>query len=179
MGSPKNFKEIFQALPKQRQKFAVYAPLPSAPPAKIITPAQREKQQQQYKEMMELVNSERCPLCGAQLDGGVYYSHADVWCAANGEDEYKAHYIYGLKVPQYNTSTIYTDIHAYEIYHQYISDKEYLNIMYKIDLSSYNKVYRQRNKEKILDYKGTKLFLDKNISEEKILKKLKLYRVFS
>lgn len=178
MGSPKNFREIFKSLPKQRQKTAIYAPLPPQPPAKTISSAQKALQEQQYKEMWEFVNSERCPCCGAQLDGGISYERANVYCSTNGEEEYKAVYVYGLKIAQHSRFTIYGSTFAYEVINEFISEDIFRNIVFKIDLS-YNKAFQQKLKEKVLSYEGKRLLLDKKLDEQAILKKLKLYQTFS
>lgn len=178
MGSPKNFKEIFQSLPKHRSKYAIAAPIPSQPPTKVLTLEQIERQKQQFKEMMELVNSTKCPLCKSQLDGPVYFYYADVYCCVNGEAEYKAHFSYGLKEPQNELSTIYCTSYAYEIFNEYLSPDNYKNTLFKVDLNSHY-YHNRRSREKLIDYEGVKLFIDKNFSEERIIKKIKLYRVFS
>lgn len=178
MSGPKSFKEIFADLPKHRSKYAIAAPIPPQEPRKTITQEQIERQKRQLKEMMDLVNTTKCPLCKSQLDGPVYFYYADVYCCSNGEAEYKAHFSYGLNEPQSEVSTIYGGNYAYEIYNEYQAPGVYHNIMYKVDLNSHFH-HSRRTREKVIDYEGVKLFIDKNISEKKILKKIKLYRVFS
>lgn len=130
--------------------------------------------------MMARVNEDRCPVCKCQLDGAVYFYYADVYCCSGGEDEYKAHYEYSNREPVLSRTTVYTlnGNSAYEIHHQYLNQEEYRNTIYRLDLGLSGR-WREANKLCALDYKGTKLFLDKNLDEEAITKKLKLYRVFS
>lgn len=175
--SPKSFKQM--TFPPARQGTnAVYALLPPPPPPRSITATEAKRRADQLEEMKVFCNAERCPICDAQLDGRIGYDSATLYCAANGEAEYKAHYKYGLSHPHWSVVTYYTTHFGFEIESSYVEGNMFKNTIYKVDLQL-NKKYRQLDKKKLLDYEGAKLLLKKNLSEEQILEKIKLYTLFS
>lgn len=174
---PKNFKEMIFP-PSRDGQYAVYAPLPPAPKPRTITVTEAQKRAVQLEEMKSFVNTQRCPACDAQLDGGIAYNQATLYCCANGEREYKVNFKYGLPHPHRSVTTYYTTHFAFEIENLHIEDNLFKNTIYKIDLSL-NKKFQQSQKKTLFSYEGARLVLKKNISEEDLLSKIDLYVLFS
>lgn len=148
---------------------------PSPPPVVPFPPGYEEQRAIQTKEMLRLVNSHRCPLCGAQLDGGVYSSRADVYCRAN-PDEYEAKYRRGVGVPITSVQRFYYPETLYEITNIHLFDERYHNIVFVSDMSV-NATHRNKTKKKIVDLECARIILPR-IDEESLLKKIKAYRLF-
>ncbi len=164
--------------PSRNGQSAVYAPLPPAPKPRTISQNEAQRRADQLRLMKDFINAQRCPICDAQLEGSVAYDHATVYCCAGGEAEYKAHYKFGLDKPHWSVSTYYTTNVGFEIENQHVVDDMYRNTVYKLDLTL-NKKFQQREKKTLFTYEGAPLALKKNLSEEQILEKIKLYTLFS
>jgi len=175
---PKSFKNMSFPPPRCGTTTAVYAPLPKPPPTRVITPTEQERRALQLKEMKLFINNQKCPMCGAQLDGPIGYDKATVFCRSGGEKEYKAHYKYGMETPYWSVSTFYTTHFAFEVENTHLTDELFKNIIYKIDLSL-NERFQQREKKEILNYEGERLLLKGGLTEERLLEKIKLYTLFS
>lgn len=174
---PKSWKE-FKFPPSRGSQNAVYAPLPPAPSPRSITQTESKRRAAQFQDMKGFINDERCPLCGAQLEGRITYESATVYCAANGQREYQANYKYGLDKPTWSMTTHYTSQFAFEIEAQHVQDDMYKNAVYKLDLNL-NKRFQQLEKKLLFSYEGARLSLKNNLSEEELLNKIKLYTLFS
>lgn len=174
---PKNFRQI-QFPPSRGTQNAVYAPLPAPPKPRTITEKESQRRADQYQLMRQFINNRRCPLCEAQLDGKIAYDQSTVWCCVNGEREYKVNFKYGMEKPNWCVTTYYTTMFAFEIETQLVIDDMYRNTVFKIDLNL-NKKFQQLEKKTLFTYEGAPLTLPKNLSEEKILEKIKLYTLFS
>jgi len=173
---PSSFKEI-KFPPSRDGKYAVYAPLPPVPARKVITEEELKRRSLQAKEMKEIANRERCPICGAQLDGLVGYNKANLYCAANGEDQFKVSFIHGMEHPVLSISTLYMQNFAYEIKYYHLEKDLYFNSIYRLDLSL-SKKYQQLEKKEIVSYQGSPLIIKGNLTEQQLLNKIKLYTIF-
>lgn len=174
---PKSFRNM-NFPPSRDGTYAVYAPLPPAPKPRTITKTEAEKRADQYQLMKQFINLQRCPVCDAQLEGKIGYDQSTVYCCTNGEREYKVHFKYGFEKPNWSVTTYYTTYFAFEIETQHVVDEMYKNTIYKIDLNL-NKRFQQLEKKTLLSYEGARMALKKNLSEEQILEKIKLYTLFS
>ena len=175
---PKNFKTMSFPRPRDGTTTAVYAPLPSPPAPRSISNTEAEKRANQLKEMKRFINTQRCPVCEAQLDGSIGYDRATVYCRAGGEKEYKALYVYGIHTPQRSVTTFYTTHFAFEIANTLVLDDLYKNLVYKIDLSL-NERFQQAEKKTLLDYEGERLIIRAGLTEQQLIDKIKLYTTFS
>lgn len=174
---PKNFKSM--TFPPARDgTCAVYAPLPKPPSPKAITLTESQQRAKQLEEMKVFANKQRCPVCDAQLDGPIGYDCAILYCRLNGEQQYKVYFKYGLEHIHWSITTYYTEHYAYEIETSYIEGNLFSNTLFKIDLS-FNKKFQQSTKKNIFSYEGAILTFQKNISEEDLMSKIKLYTLFS
>lgn len=174
---PKSFKQM-QFPPNRNGTPAVYAPLPPAPTPRTITSNEVKRRAAQLQDMKAFINDERCPVCQAQLDGRIAYDTATVYCAEGGEQQYRAHYKYGLDKPVWSITTYYTTMFAFEIHAEYMEDELYRNTVFKVDLNL-NKKFQQAEKKELFSYEGARLALKNNLTEEQILEKMKLYTLFS
>lgn len=174
---PKSFKE-FKFPPSRGTQNAVYAPLPPPPKPRTITEKEAQRRADQYQVMRQFVNGQRCPVCEAQLEGKIGYDQSTVYCCANGEREYKVNFKYGNEKPNWCVTTYYTTHFAFEVETQHVVDDMYKNTVFKIDLNL-NKRFQQLEKKMLFSYEGAPMVLKKNLSEEQILEKIKLYTLFS
>jgi hypothetical protein len=175
--SPKSFRDM--KFPTSRDgTIAIYAPLPPAPPPHTITKTEAQRRAEQYLVMRQFINDQRCPVCDAQLEGKIGYDQSTVYCCSGGEREYRANFKYGNEKANWSITTYYTTMFAFEIETQYVVDDMYKNTVYKIDLNL-NKKFQQLEKKMLFSYEGARMALKKNLSEEQILEKIKLYTLFS
>jgi len=175
---PKSFRDMKFPPSRDGTRNAIYAPLPPAPAPRTISVDESAIRAYQLKEMRNFINSQRCLVCSAQLDGPVSYDGATVYCCEGGEKEYKAKYVFGIEVPTRSICTFYTTHVAFEIDTTHLTDGLYKNILYKIDLSL-NPKFQQAEKKELLNYEGERLLFKKNWTEEELLNKVKLYTLFS
>src|SRR5208282_327720 len=169
---PDNFKTMSFPSPRDGTT-AIYAPLPPAQPPRSISLTEAEKRALQLKEMKRFINNERCPVCGAQLEGSVGFDRATVYCCAGGEKEYKAHYKFGQDFPHWSVTTFYTTQFAFEIENNFVVDGMFRNTICKIDLSL-NERFQQSTKKEMLRYEGVRLIIKSGLTEEQLQKKIKL-----
>jgi hypothetical protein len=139
-------------------------------------PGYYEQKAIQTKEMLRLVNSHRCPLCGAQLDGGVYSTVADVFCRAN-PDEYSAKYKRGTSVPVSSVQRIYYTETLYEVDSTHLYEDTYRNLIYTVNMTV-NARERMKTKKKIVDLECARIVLSNKLDEPNLLRKIKAYRLF-
>ena len=174
---PKNFRNMKFPVPREGTTTAVYALLPPPPPLKTISLSESDRRASQLKEMKKFVNAQKCPVCGAQLDGSVGFDKATLFCRAN-EKEYEVAFKYGISLPIWSKSVLYTTYFAFEVINRLITEELYENVIFKIDLSL-NQRYQQLEKKELLKYEGENLSFKGNLTEEQLLHKIKLYTLFS
>jgi hypothetical protein len=119
----------------------------------------------------------RCPLCGAQLDGNVHPHRASLYCVSY-PDEYSCVYSPASDLPQYDTQNIIYGNYKYRIeFNQTYGQLE--NKIYKIDLNL-NVRERENQKKLLFSNAGSKLpIFAKNLTEQQLLHKIKIYNTFS
>lgn len=175
---PKNFKTMIFPPAREGTTTAVYAPLPTPPPPKTISAEEFEQRAILLKQMKKLVNSQRCPVCDAPLEGSVRYDGANVFCAANGRKEYYAGFVPTLTFPRTAVTTLYTTHLGFEIHHLYVSENNFVNQVFQLDLS-FSERFQQAEKKELLKYTGDRLILKGTFTEQKLIEKIKLYSIFS
>ena len=165
-------------MPKKRLNLQFRPSYISRPLPAAETVEQVLIQKAQYKEMFAKVNAEQCPVCFGQLDGEVYFSHANVYCCANGEEEYKVFYRYGVEYPVYTRTTIYLGCYGYEVDSEWMTDDDFNNVICRFNL---NLNFRESDdiKEKLLDFIGERFVFDADSDEKSLMNKINLYRTLS
>ena len=113
MGKPLSFKDLLipkiEAAQQKKPATSFTRPLMSA-----ITPDQLSRMKELEKEFIKFCNTLRCPLCSAQLDGGVSAKAANLYCRAN-PDEYKVNYFKNDPIFYKRTVRINFNATQYEI----------------------------------------------------------------
>src|ERR1700722_18522848 len=132
--TPKSFRDM-KFPPPRDGTYSIYAPLPPPPKPKTITMTEAKRRADQLEEMKKFVNAQRCPVCEAQLEASIGYDKSTVYCCANGENEYKVRFAYGLQHPLRSVTTYSTTHFAFEIENIHIEDNLFKNTIYKLDLS--------------------------------------------
>lgn len=174
---PKSFKSMLFP-PSRGGTNAVYAPLAPAPPPRVIPLSEAQRRAAQLREMKMFINRRRCPVCDAQLEGGIGYDKAALYCVVGGEQEYRVHYQYGLDIPQWSRITYFTTHWAYQLDSTYVVDDMYKNTIFRVDLNL-NQKFREMEKKTLLSFEGERLLLPRNLKEEEIDDKIKLLTLFS
>jgi hypothetical protein len=125
------------------------------------------------KSFIKYCNSLRCPLCNSQLDGKISKDGSSLYCVSNNL-EYKCN-IRDMEVI-WEQICFWYDQYGYYFYN-YKSDDKWITVINRVNLDD----HPTKRKEELLfkfNAKIPKLFRLR-IEEKDLLKKLKLYTVFS
>jgi hypothetical protein len=172
MGKPSSFKDAIKPAPQ------VPAPKLSGPILKSsMTPEQILVQKERQKTLERFCNTQRCPLCEAQLDGGVFPGEARLFCRAYPE-EFTCVFVFGNPEPVNSSIRISYDCNQYEVIHDRTQSGSYINSVYVIDLTMRVDL-RHKFKKKMFDFEGSRLIIPKTTTEAGLLSKLKTYIIFS
>jgi len=133
---------------------------------------------QQYKEFVNYCNKLRCPLCKSQLDGVIKYDFADLYCVSNNQE-----YMCILSSPD-DDFDVEQFIYWYPQYQYTICVANLNNGQYRTTVDRYSLDYvprlRVQSKKEIFRHVGGQIpFFRSKKSEEELLKKLKIYTIFS
>lgn len=173
MTKPKSFKDILNFKSKSNKKEIVFT---KAPPVQI-SPEVLEKRRAQKEELKKFANDLRCEVCGAQLDGAIYYSVARLHCVADNQ-HYQCSYLYGSTYPSYCYRTYNFHPDSYVVSSFYTEKGNYNNSIHHVDLTM-NEIYRHKCRKLITSYEGPLPEYEKNISEEDFRQMLKMCAVFN
>ncbi len=172
MGKPSSFKDLIKPAPQ------VPAPRLTGPILKPgMTTEQALAQKEKQKKLERFCNTLRCPLCEAQLDGGVFPGEARLFCRANPE-EYACVYTPNLTEPVNSSISLTYDCNQYEVMHFRTQSGSYINTVFVIDLTMRVDL-RQKFKKKMFDFEGSRLIVPKTTTEAGLLSKFKTYIIFS
>lgn len=133
------------------------------------------------KDLVKFYNSLRCPLCGSQLDGGIYNTKSELYCARDNR-EYKVTWYAGEQHPQTEELVYWYTQFRYNIYItklKTVSTPSFSTVIdrFNLDLSP---PHIEFSRERVFAYTGAKiLFFRQRMEEDKFLNKLKTYNVFS
>ena len=127
-------------------------------------------------------NNLRCPLCGCQLDGSIGKFEAHLYCVSNN-DEYRCTALErDMEIVDERICFWYSQwAYVFFNYKEHVGNKEYCGnwqcIISKINLDNHP---RYRKEELIIELQAKipKIFRSR-LEEKELLKKLKLYMVFS
>lgn len=128
-------------------------------------------------DFVKFCNDLRCPLCGSQLDGGIYSTEARLYCVETNS-EYGSTWVYGEVEPHYEQIIHYAFEYEYEIISRRTGIDHHTSI---------TRYFRGVDPEYRSTGKGVMLELDAQIptcfrqrlSERDFLDKLSLYMTFS
>jgi len=172
MGKPNSFKDLIKPAPQ------VVAPKLTGSILKPgMTTEQFLAQKVKQKELERFCNNQRCPLCDAQLDGGVHPGEARLFCRANPE-EYTCVFTPNMLEPVNSSIRISYDCNQYEVLHFRTQSGSYINSVFVIDLTMRVDL-RHKFKKKMFDFEGSRLIIPKTTTETGLLSKLKTYIIFS
>jgi hypothetical protein len=130
------------------------------------------------RDYKKFINTLRCPLCKAQLDGSVHPSRSILECRANPA-EYSCIYQNKQKKPASETVTLYYSDYYYEMLVAPQADGQYVSIIDRYDLS-FDKDKIRKSKLRLYKIPANMIALyAKYPTQEELLKKLKMYNLFS
>lgn len=174
MGSPKSFKDLF--VNKIKVPFEGGSKI-FVPPAVHKTIDQEIQHEKTRKELIKFVNTQKCVVCGMQLDGPVNYEYAELYCVYNSS-HYKCKFIPGFQLPTESMAVYNFTSEGYQVENDRLDGFNFKNTVYKLDLNLIEK-FRYRDKKLLVSYGGAFLKFKKNLSEQEFVQKLKIYMVFS
>ncbi len=174
MGSPKSFKDLF--VNKTKVPFEGGSKI-FVPPSVQKTIDQEIQHEKARKELIKFVNTQRCVVCGVQLDGPVNHEYADLYCVYNNT-HYTCKFIPGFQLPTESVAEYNFTSEGYQVVSKRLDEFKYRNTVYKLDLDLIER-FRFRDKKLIVSYDGAFLKFKKNLSEQEFVQKLKIYMVFS
>ncbi len=177
MSKPASFKDLMKPKveeAKSKIKTSFTRPLMSA-----LTSDQLARMKELEREFVKFCNTLRCPLCSAQLDGGVSATSANLYCRANPE-EYKANYfkndpVFYKRVARLNFNAIQYRITTYHD----SPDSKYKNYISKLDLSIAREDLREKAAVKMFEMEGSCLPLKFETNEKIFLEKVRTFIIFS
>ncbi len=177
MGKPASFKDLIKPKPEEKKskvKTSFTRPLVSA-----ITADQLKRMKELEREFVKFCNTLRCPLCSAQLDGGVTATSANLYCRATTQ-EYTVKYFRASPTPSERVARLNFDAVQYEIatYHEG-GDSKFQNYIYKLDLSIKREDLRQKSKVLAFQLEGPCVPLKMETEEKIFLDKIKTFIIFS
>jgi len=169
---PLSFKDTIKPANPRKQNQVLYPNPQPLPDPKLV--AKKAKQKQEY---MAFINTERCPICKSQLDGGVYHTRADVSCVAN-PTHYMAHYTYPQTFPQSSTITLLFDTCGILV-NTWVDDEGMIwNAAYQLDMGL-NAAWRMKEKKLIAKFSGARYQPSQHLDERDLLEELEAYEIFS
>lgn len=128
-------------------------------------------------EFRKFINTLRCPLCQAQLDGNIHPKQAVVYCVSNN-DEYDSTWIPGNIIPSHETIR-----HYYPQYEYAIGISRFDYDMYRTIVVRYNRdttnFYKESTKKVLFNVPKRILLFRERIEEKDLLNKIKLFNLFS
>jgi hypothetical protein len=132
------------------------------------------------KEFKKFCNSLRCIRCGAQLDGNIHPSSANLYCCINNE-EYKCTYIPNQSTPEYEQINIY-----YYPYRYMVETKSYREDGEKLFITEVSKInlelrliYQHSERDILFTVNARFISLfKKQLSKEEFLNQLRIYLMF-
>ena len=130
------------------------------------------------KEFKNFCNNLRCPLCDGQLDGNVHPKEAKLYCV-NNNAEYRSIWHPNLSGPVSEHMVYWYSQYEYIVNVQRVGNNDF-----RIHIDRFNSdvipIYKNSTRKRVFDYQGPRiLFFRKRMEEERFLKKLKTYNVFS
>ena len=127
----------------------------------------------QIKKFKEFLNTKRCMVCGAQLDGVVYSLAVKQTCVA--ERHYSADFQFGFHLPTFYVATYIfaNQQNKYVVESHRIKDFEYKNIISEFNPSVMGVA------KKLVSYTGAIISLPPALTEIQFIAKLRMYQTFS
>ncbi len=175
MSDPKHFKQLLPKAPKK------VLPLK---PGLVLTEEYIRSQEAKKKAMIAFVKTLRCPLCQAQLDGGVFPDRASLHCQAD-LDHYTAEYNTAHILKSQVFRLTFGDC-GYTIQASML-DGEEANISVSIIERAYNHVMQQHkivsqlchSRNELFHYTGCLPEITSTTTEQDLVHELKLMALFS
>lgn len=130
------------------------------------------------KEFIKFANSLRCKLCSAQLDGGIFYKTANLYCVAS--NHYACDLSAEFNIPISETARITFNTTEYSIQNQIINNNNIINKYCNIYKSDLNLIKRLRKKIHIVHIEELLEIKDLSFkSEDELLNFIKVYNIFT
>lgn len=130
------------------------------------------------RDYKRFINSLRCPMCGAQLDGNIHLMRSLLECRGS-PDEYKCGYYNKQTYPKHETFKIIMNKFEYEAHVSTLDSGELETVISSYDMG-WTEYTRPKSKKilYVIPGRAVGLFINK-ISVEKFEEKLKIYNTFS